>query len=46
MVNVGLCTLAGKPNNTLNVKCPKKTNRWVSLGVLLNFLKQYRCTIV
>jgi hypothetical protein len=30
----------------MNVKCPKKTNRWVSLGVLLNFLKQYRCTIV
>lgn len=30
----------------MNVKCPKKTNRWVSLGVLLNFLKQYRRTIV
>jgi hypothetical protein len=30
----------------MNVKCPKKTNRWVSLGVVLNFLKQYRRTIV
>jgi hypothetical protein len=30
----------------MNVKCPKKTNRWVSLGVLLNFFKQYRRTIV
>jgi hypothetical protein len=30
----------------MKVKCPKKTNRWVSLGVLLNFLKQYRHTIV
>ncbi len=30
----------------MNMKCPKKTNRWVSLGVLLNFLKQYRRTIV
>jgi hypothetical protein len=30
----------------MSVKCPKKTNRWVSLGVLLNFLKQYRRTIV
>jgi hypothetical protein len=30
----------------MNVKCPKKTNCWVSLGVLLNFLKQYRRTIV
>jgi hypothetical protein len=23
----------------MNVKCPKKTNRWVSLGMLLNFLE-------
>ncbi len=23
----------------MNVKCAKKTNCWVSLGVLLNFLK-------
>ncbi len=30
----------------MNVKCPKKTNSWVSLGVLLNFLKQYRRTII
>jgi hypothetical protein len=30
----------------MNVKCPKKTNRWVSLGVLFNFLKQYRHTII
>jgi hypothetical protein len=30
----------------MNVKCPKKTNHWVSLGVLLNFLKQYCRTIV
>jgi len=30
----------------MNVKCPKKTNSWVSLGVLLNFFKQYRRTIV
>ncbi len=30
----------------MNMKCPKKTNRWVSLGVLLNFLKQYRRTII
>ncbi|CAK9215224.1 unnamed protein product [Sphagnum troendelagicum] len=30
----------------MNVKCPKMTNRWVNLGVLLNFLKQYRRTIV
>jgi hypothetical protein len=30
----------------MNVKCPKKTNRWVSLGMLLNFLKQYCQTIV
>jgi hypothetical protein len=30
----------------MNVKCPKKTNCWVSLGVLLNFLKQYRRTII
>ncbi|CAK9222778.1 unnamed protein product [Sphagnum troendelagicum] len=30
----------------MNVKCPKKTYRWVNLGVLLNFLKQYRRTIV
>jgi hypothetical protein len=30
----------------MNVKCPKKTNRWVNLGVSLNFLKQYRRTIV
>ncbi len=30
----------------MNVKCPNKTNRWVTLGVLLNFLKQYHRTIV
>jgi len=30
----------------MNMKCLKKTNRWVSLGVLLNFLKQYGRTIV
>jgi hypothetical protein len=30
----------------MNVRCPKKTNRWVNLGVSLNFLKQYRRTIV
>jgi hypothetical protein len=24
-----------------NVKCPKKTNRWVHLGRLLNFYKLY-----
>jgi hypothetical protein len=30
----------------MNMKCPKKTNRWVSLGVLFNFFKQYRRTIV
>jgi hypothetical protein len=26
----------------MNVKCPKKTNRWVHLGRLLNFYKSYR----
>jgi hypothetical protein len=26
----------------MNVKCPKKTNRWVHLGCLLNFYKLYR----
>jgi hypothetical protein len=30
----------------MNVTCPKKTNRWVSLGMLLNFLKQYCRTII
>jgi hypothetical protein len=23
----------------MNLKCPKKTNRWVNLSMLLNFLK-------
>jgi len=27
---------------TMNVKCPKKTNRWVHLGCLLKFFQQYR----
>ncbi|CAK9275998.1 unnamed protein product [Sphagnum jensenii] len=26
----------------MNVKCPKKTNRWAHLGCLLNFYKSYR----
>ncbi|CAK9258550.1 unnamed protein product [Sphagnum jensenii] len=26
----------------MNVKCPKKTNRWAHLGRLLNFYKSYR----
>ena len=26
----------------MNVKCPKKTNRWAHLGRLLNFFKSYR----
>jgi hypothetical protein len=25
----------------MNVKCPKKANRWVHLGCLLNFYKSY-----
>jgi hypothetical protein len=25
----------------MNVKCPKKTNRWVHLGHLLKFFQQY-----
>jgi hypothetical protein len=28
------------------VKCPKKTNRWVHLGRVLNFYKQYRRLII
>jgi hypothetical protein len=27
----------------MNVKCPKKTNRWAHLGHLLNFYKSYCC---
>jgi hypothetical protein len=30
----------------MNVKCPKKTNRWVHLGRLLNFYKLYRRPIL
>jgi hypothetical protein len=31
---------------SMNVKCPKKTNRWVHLGRLLNFYKQYRRQLI
>ena len=30
----------------MNVKCPKKTNRWVHLGRLLTFYKTYRRKII
>jgi hypothetical protein len=30
----------------MGVKCPKKTNRWVHLGRVLNFYKQYRRLII
>jgi hypothetical protein len=30
----------------MGVKCPKKTNRWVHLGRVLNFYKQYRRSII
>jgi hypothetical protein len=30
----------------MGVKCSKKTNRWVHLGRVLNFYKQYRCPII
>ncbi len=30
----------------MSVKCPKKTNRWVHLGRVLNFYKQYRRLII
>jgi hypothetical protein len=30
----------------MGVKCPKKTNRWVHLGRILNFYKQYRRPII
>jgi hypothetical protein len=44
-LSVYLCSQANLITR-MNVKCPKKTKRWVSLGVLLNFLKQYRRTII
>jgi lipase chaperone LimK len=31
---------------SMNVKCPKKTNRWVHLEHLLAFYKQYRCKLI
>jgi hypothetical protein len=31
---------------SMNVKCPRKTNRWVHLGRLLNFHKQYRRQLI
>jgi hypothetical protein len=30
----------------MGVKCPKKTNRWVHLGRVLNFYKQYHRSII
>jgi hypothetical protein len=30
----------------MGVKCPKKTNRWVHLGRVLNFYKEYRRSII
>jgi len=30
----------------MNIKCPKKTNRWVHLGRLLTFYKTYRRAII
>jgi hypothetical protein len=30
----------------MNVKCPKKTNRWVHLGRLLKFFQQYWCQLI
>ncbi len=30
----------------MNVKCPKKTNRWAHLGRLLNFYKSYRSLLL
>jgi hypothetical protein len=30
----------------MNVKCPKKRNRWVHLGHMLNFYKLYRRPIL
>jgi hypothetical protein len=30
----------------MNVKCPKKTNRWAHLGRLLNFYKSYRQSLL
>ena len=30
----------------MNVKCPKKTNRWAHLGLLLTFYKTYRRKII
>jgi hypothetical protein len=30
----------------MNVKCPKKTNRWAHLGRLLNFYTSYRCSLL
>jgi hypothetical protein len=44
-MSVYLCSQANLITR-MNVKCPKKTNHWVSLGMLLNFLNQYRHTIV
>jgi hypothetical protein len=30
----------------MNIKCPKKTNRWAHVGRLLNFYTSYRCPVL
>jgi hypothetical protein len=46
VVDVGLSTLIGELDHTHELEVSQETNRWVNLGVLFNFLKQYRRTIV